>query len=196
MRVVRVAETERDIEDLAVGFLEDRRRRYQQQQQYQQWNSQQWNQQGDQRQGADERGELQPPVEQAGNGRAAGDDRDEGEHALRGGDVGRMFRQSLSTAGAQGRDLRLRLRLEAVPDLDPVPWEYLYDEPSFLSISAWTPVVRYLDLPRPRAPLAVEPPLRVLGMVSSPEDCEPLDVEEERVHARRAAIRDELAAPE
>ena len=27
-----------------------------------------------------------------------------------------------------------------------VPWEYLYDDPAFLSISMWTPVVRYLDL--------------------------------------------------
>ena len=30
-----------------------------------------------------------------------------------------------------------------------VPWEFLYD-PNFLSVSVWTPVVRYLDLPTPK----------------------------------------------
>ena len=41
-------------------FLEDRRRRYQQQQQYQQWNQQQWNQQ---QWGADPQSAAQQPVE-------------------------------------------------------------------------------------------------------------------------------------
>jgi hypothetical protein len=49
-----------------------------------------------------------------------------------------------------------------------LPWEFLYDEPNFLAISVMTPVVRYLDLPRQRRPLGIEPPLRILGMVSSP----------------------------
>src|SRR4029079_6683667 len=49
-----------------------------------------------------------------------------------------------------------------------VPWEYLYDDPAFLSISMWTPVVRYLDLASTRRPLRVEAPLRMLGMVRSP----------------------------
>ena len=49
-----------------------------------------------------------------------------------------------------------------------MPWEYLYDHPSFLSISTWTPIVRYLDLPKPRRPLQIALPLRVLAMVSAP----------------------------
>jgi hypothetical protein len=97
-----------------------------------------------------------------------------------------VYRDSLAEARRSERGLRITLQLTQVPELMDIPWEYLYDAPSFLSISAWTPVVRYLDLPRPRAPLAVEPPLRVLGMVSSPEDCEPLDVEEERARLERS----------
>ncbi|NUO92062.1 MAG: CHAT domain-containing protein [Dermatophilaceae bacterium] len=101
--------------------------------------------------------------------------------ALLGGDVGRAFRASLSAAGAQDRDLRLRLLLDAVPDLDPVPWEYLYDSRlgRFLTLSQETPVVRLIDsLERPPA-VAVDAPLRVLVMVSSPSDMPPLAVDRE-----------------
>ncbi|GAB2749077.1 hypothetical protein GCM10027039_03510 [Terrabacter koreensis] len=101
--------------------------------------------------------------------------------ALLGGDVGRAFRDSLSAAGAQGRDLRLRLRLDAVPDLDPVPWEYLYDSAlgRFLTLSQETPVVRLIDsLERPPV-VTVDAPLRVLVMVSSPSDMPPLAVDRE-----------------
>ena len=41
-------------------------------------------------------------------------------------------------------------------------------------------MVRYLDLPRGARPLVVEPPLRILGVVSSPADYEQLDVDTER----------------
>ncbi|MGO4599638.1 CHAT domain-containing protein [Terrabacter sp. 2RAF25] len=101
--------------------------------------------------------------------------------ALLGGDVGRLFRESLTAAGAQGRDLRLRLRLDAVPDLDPVPWEYLYDSRlgRFIALSQETPVVRLIDsLERPPV-VTVDAPLRVLVMVSSPSDMPPLAVDRE-----------------
>lgn len=101
--------------------------------------------------------------------------------ALLGGDVGRVFRESLTTAGEQGRDLRLRLRLDAVPDLDPVPWEYLYDSRlgRFLTLSQETPVVRLIDsLERPPV-VTVDAPLRVLVMVSSPSDVPALAVDRE-----------------
>jgi CHAT domain-containing protein len=102
------------------------------------------------------------------------------------GDVRDVYRMSLAEARRADRGLRITLQLAQVPELMDIPWEYLYDEPSFLSISAWTPVVRYLDLSRPRPPLAVKPPLRVLGMVSSPSDVEPLDVDEERARLERS----------
>jgi hypothetical protein len=101
--------------------------------------------------------------------------------ALLSGDVGTAFRSSLATARSDGRDLRLRLRLDAVPDLDSVPWEYLYDATlgRFLTLSQETPVVRLLDsLERPPV-VQVEAPLRVLVMISSPSDMPELAVERE-----------------
>ncbi len=101
--------------------------------------------------------------------------------ALLAGEVARAFRESLTTATSQGKDLRLRLRLDAVPDLDPVPWEYLYDSrlERFLTLSQETPIVRLIDsADRPPA-VDVEPPMRVLVMISSPSDMPELAVERE-----------------
>jgi hypothetical protein len=96
------------------------------------------------------------------------------------GSVRDVYRASLAEARGNERGLRVTLQLSRVPELMGVPWEYLYDEPDFLVTSEWTPVVRYLDVARPRRALAVEPPLRVLGMVSDPSDLAALDVEGER----------------
>ena len=101
--------------------------------------------------------------------------------ALLSGDVDTAFRASLAAATSQGRDLRVRLRLDAVPELDPVPWEYLYDTrlDRFLTLSKETPLVRLMDsLERPPV-ITVEPPLRVLVMISSPSDMPELAVERE-----------------
>jgi CHAT domain len=91
-----------------------------------------------------------------------------------------LYHDSLAGARAQGKGLRITLALTDVPELMQLPWEFLYDDPDFLSMSVWTPVVRYLDLPRSRDPLSIEPPLRILAMVSSPTEAADLDVERER----------------
>ena len=77
--------------------------------------------------------------------------------------------------------LRLRLRLTDTPALAELPWEFLYDprHNRFLAQSRHTPLVRYLDLPDPPAPLGVDGPLRLLVMISSPSDYPELDVEQE-----------------
>ena len=71
--------------------------------------------------------------------------------ALFTGDVGTTFRESLAACVLDGSELRIRLRLEAVPDLDALPWEYLYDSglERFLTLSKKTPVVRVLSVGRP-----------------------------------------------
>jgi len=97
-----------------------------------------------------------------------------------------LYHESLSGAQAQGKGLRITLALTDVPELMQLPWEYLYDEPDFLAISDWTPIVRYLELPKVREPLAVEPPLRILSMISSPSNAARLDVERERENLERA----------
>jgi CHAT domain len=101
-------------------------------------------------------------------------------------DVGGLYHEALSAARSKGSGLRITLCLSGSPELMDVPWEYLFDEPDFLAASAFTPVVRYLDLPRPHRPLRVSPPLRILGVVSNPNDFQPLDVEREQANLERA----------
>ena len=102
-------------------------------------------------------------------------------------DVRDLYHRSLAhSEGEENRGLRLSLALTGVPELMDVPWEFMYDDPNFLSVSVWTPVVRYLDLPTPKRPLKVKPPLRILGMVSSPTDYDALDVDHERQNVEQA----------
>ena len=100
--------------------------------------------------------------------------------ALFRGPVSDLYRDALGAAIRQGRGLRITLCLSGAPELIDVPWEYLFDDPVFLAMSALTPVVRYLDLPRGQRPRLVQLPLRVLAVVSSPSDYDRLDVEREQ----------------
>lgn len=97
------------------------------------------------------------------------------------GDVAVAWQRSTDQVDRDGRGLRVRLRLDDAPDLSDLPWEYLYQptDDRHLVLSAWTPLVRFIDLPRPAPPLAVTPPLRLLAMVSSPSDYPTLDTEAE-----------------
>ena len=97
------------------------------------------------------------------------------------GDVRTRYEMSLSEARRQGKGLRLKLRIQA-SELAALPWEFLYDaeRDRYPSLSSNTPLVRYLDLPQPVEPLSVSPPLKVLGMVTSPSGLAPLDVEHEK----------------
>lgn len=101
--------------------------------------------------------------------------------ALFSDDVGRCYRASLGEVERRGEGLRIRLRLADVPELIDLPWELLYDpqSDSFLALSVWTPIVRYLELPVPIKPVGAAPPLRILVMISQPESANPLEVEEE-----------------
>ena len=71
-------------------------------------------------------------------------------------------------AGRNG--LRVTLSLRAAPELAGIPWEFLYHQPHFLALHRNSPIVRYVDLEDPPAPLQVTGPLRILGMVSRPLD--------------------------
>ena len=102
------------------------------------------------------------------------------------GDVRELYRSARAEASDLGQGLRLTLALTGAPELLQVPWEFLYDRPTFLSISTWTPIVRYLDLPKPPRPLEIAYPLRVLGMVSAPSDAEKIEVAEERAKLEAA----------
>ena len=97
-----------------------------------------------------------------------------------------LYRTTLAAADSRDHGLRVKLSLTDVPELSGLPWEFLYDDPSFLSISQLTPVVRYLDLARTRPVRKVKPPLRILAMVSSPTDAAQLDVGRERANLEAA----------
>ena len=96
-------------------------------------------------------------------------------------DVRAALRSSVSQSESQGAGLRIRLRFGNAPELADIPWEYLYDGGAnrFLTLSRETPLVRYLDLSRPVEPLHVQAPLRILVMISDPNDYDRLDVEAE-----------------
>ena len=106
-------------------------------------------------------------------------------------EVRAAFKSSLALALSEGSTgLRLRLHLQEVPALAQLPWEYLYDASAnqYLSLNRQTPVVRYLDLPQATAPLRVQPPLRILVMISNPVDVLALEVD-----AERAKLKESLA---
>lgn len=98
---------------------------------------------------------------------------------------------SLASIAEEGTGLRLRLRFaENAADLALLPWEILYDQEQhqFVGLSEASPILRYLSLPRSRSSLLVEPPLRVLAVLSSPADLASLDIRREW-----QAIQDALA---
>jgi hypothetical protein len=101
--------------------------------------------------------------------------------ALFDGDVGTCFELSRRDAELGEKGLRLKLRIKA-PELASLPWELLFDprQSEYLALSTASPIVRYVDLPRAIKPLRVAPPLRVLGMMASPDDQTPLNVEREQ----------------
>jgi len=107
--------------------------------------------------------------------------------ALFSGEIRSRYDVSLQEAKRQGKGLRLKLRIQP-PELAALPWEFLYDprQAEYLGLSRYTPIVRYLELPQPIQPLTVTLPLRILGMVASPRDQEPLDVAREKQRVEEA----------
>jgi tetratricopeptide (TPR) repeat protein len=107
--------------------------------------------------------------------------------ALLSNDVRSCYDVSRREAARLGMGVRLRLRIQA-PELAALPWEYLYDprQADYLCLSRHTLLVRYLEVPQPIQPLLIEPPLRILAMIASPSELDPLDVEREQERMRRA----------
>lgn len=97
------------------------------------------------------------------------------------GPVRDRLRASMGEASLNSTGLRIRLRLSGTPELGNLPWEFLYDPgiSRFLALSVETPIVRYLETQQMAQPLAVQPPLRILTMICSPQDYPRLDVERE-----------------
>lgn len=114
--------------------------------------------------------------------------------ALLAGEVRTLYDVSRARAQAAGAGLRIKLRI-ASPPLAALPWEFLYDarQREYVSLSRYTPLVRYLELPHPPRPLAAPPPLRILGLVASPRDLPEIDLagEQERIERALAGAMEE-----
>jgi tetratricopeptide (TPR) repeat protein len=109
-------------------------------------------------------------------------------NAVFNGDVRGCLRSSLDEARQKELGLRIRLRLADAPELSDLPWEYLYNSQlnRFLALSNETPLIRYLDLAEAIRPLSVDPPIRVLAMISSPSDFGKLNVDLEKTKLQNA----------
>lgn len=102
------------------------------------------------------------------------------------GQVGSLFDRSLGgLSAAQDRGLRIKLKLQSddprVAHLAALPWELLRrgETDDFLGLDRRTPLVRYLDVPRPRPLIPLPPVLRVLVVVASPDNLDPLELGDE-----------------
>jgi tetratricopeptide (TPR) repeat protein len=100
-------------------------------------------------------------------------------NALFTGGIRARYDVSIQMVQQAQKVLRIKLNI-ADPRLAILPWEYLFDQRfgAFLCFS--TPLVRYLELPRPLKPLAVTPPLRILGVAVSPRGLPPLSTSQEK----------------
>lgn len=107
--------------------------------------------------------------------------------ALITGEISNRYDVSREKALQQGKGLRVKLRIQS-PELAALPWEFLFDrrQAEYVSLSRETPIVRYLELPQPPQPLEVTPPIKILGLVASPEDLKQLDVEIEKQRVEKA----------
>lgn len=101
-------------------------------------------------------------------------------------------RASLSHQDGAGLRIRLRFQINDLKSdagyLASLPWEWLYDPKSgtFLSSELSTPVVRDIPARRPRRPLDVAPPLRILVVDAAPAAMTQLDLKLEIDRMREA----------
>ena len=107
--------------------------------------------------------------------------------ALFGNELRSCYDISWERAAQQSKGLRLRLHIEA-PELAALPWELLYDprQAEYICLSQHTPLLRYLDLPQAVQPFKVPPPLRILGILASPQGLPELDLQGEKMRLERA----------
>ncbi len=95
------------------------------------------------------------------------------------GDIRTAYRTSAAVAAERGTGVQIALRLDA-PGLAALPWEALFDSETQAYLCLKEPLVRHVPAPFSPPALTVTPPLKVLGMISSPAGLPALDVEAER----------------
>ena len=104
------------------------------------------------------------------------------------GDVAGRYRASAALAAERGQGLRVVLRADT-PALAGLPWEAMYDGTAGGYVCRRDQLVRHIPVASAAPLLTVQPPLRILGVVSSPRGLPPLDVEKEQEQLTRALAR-------
>ena len=78
-----------------------------------------------------------------------------------------LYRASAAIAASQERRLRIVVRIDE-PSLASLPWEAMYDQSAGSYVCRYRELVRRLPVASVPVPLGAAPPLRVLGVSSSP----------------------------
>jgi hypothetical protein len=108
--------------------------------------------------------ETEQPVREVGEVLFAG--------LLGAGEVAGRYRASTAVAAIRGEGLRVVLRIDT-PALAGLPWEAMYDLAAGAYVCRQAQLVRHVPVASVPTPLQVRPPLRILGVVSSPRGLPP-----------------------
>jgi hypothetical protein len=97
------------------------------------------------------------------------------------GEVLGCLRASFDQTDFDQAPLRLHLDLSATPELEALPWEYLYnsERSEFAALTPESPSVRYTSLQHRILPGQVVKPLRLLVVASGPSSYPRVDVDRE-----------------
>jgi hypothetical protein len=101
------------------------------------------------------------------------------------GEVAGRYRAAAAVAAERGQRLRIVLRVDA-PVLAALPWEAMYDEAAGGYVCRLDQLVRHVGVASVPLPLQVTPPMRILGVISSPRGLPALDMEKEKENLARA----------
>ncbi len=104
------------------------------------------------------------------------------------GEVAGRYRAAAAVAAERGEGLRVVLRIDS-PALAGLPWEAMFDQAAGAYVCRSDQLVRHVPVASVPAPLRVRPPLRVLGVISSPRGLPALDVDKEQDQLARALAR-------
>lgn len=107
-------------------------------------------------------------------------------------DIRAIFKNSIDSVEENlHHGLRIRLHLQDVPELNILPWEYLYQESinQFLCLYKKISLVRYTNIPKTIPKLTAKPPLRILVVLSNPLDHIQLNIDKEKKKISEALYR-------
>ena len=100
--------------------------------------------------------------------------------------IGDAYDEARVSNARASRGVRLTLSLAGAPALLSLPWEFLFRRPRFLANSRHTPVVRRLDAGVKLDPVPITGTVRILGVVSNPNEFARLDVRAEQRRVEKA----------